>query len=123
MIKLNNLVLFTSFAIFISSFMLFISYYLGGRSYGIDKNIPFESGAASYQDTHIKMTINFFLIAIFFVIFDIESLYLYTWAISIKMIRIEGLITGLLFIITILLSLLYLFKMNIFNFYKHLKSN
>ncbi|QJC30554.1 NADH-quinone oxidoreductase subunit A [Enterobacteriaceae endosymbiont of Neohaemonia nigricornis] len=124
--KINNFVIFTSITIIISILILLLSWCLGGRSYGIDKNIPFESGAYAFSNTKLRIAINFFLVAIFFVIFDIETLYLYIWSVSIKKIKFEGFIVGILFILTILTSLFYLFKMHILNIsskIKNMKSN
>ncbi|QJC33022.1 NADH-quinone oxidoreductase subunit A [Enterobacteriaceae endosymbiont of Donacia semicuprea] len=107
----NYFIIFQIFAIIISCTIMLISLFLGGRSYGLDKNIPFESGIFSYGNNKIKIHIKFYLIAIFFIIFDIESLYLYLWSISIKIIKFGGFIEGMLFILTILITLFYLFKM------------
>lgn len=104
-------ILFQIFAITISCLVILVSLFLGGRSYGIDKQIPFESGVSSYDTSQIKIHINFYLIAIFFIIFDIESLYLYLWSITIKIVKLESFIEGVLFIFTILITLFYLFKM------------
>ncbi|WP_246225718.1 NADH-quinone oxidoreductase subunit A [Enterobacteriaceae endosymbiont of Donacia crassipes] len=95
--------------------MILISFFLGGRSSNLDKQIPFESGVMSYGNSQIKIHIKFYLIAIFFIIFDVESLYLYLWSLSIKKIGLEGFIEGILFILTILITLFYLFKTNILN--------
>ncbi|QJC38700.1 NADH-quinone oxidoreductase subunit A [Enterobacteriaceae endosymbiont of Donacia fulgens] len=104
-------ILFQIFAITISCLVILISLFLGGRSYGIDKQIPFESGVYSYDTSRIRIHINFYLIAIFFIIFDIESLYLYLWSVTIKIVKLESFIEGILFILTILITLFYLFKM------------
>ncbi|QJC29665.1 NADH-quinone oxidoreductase subunit A [Enterobacteriaceae endosymbiont of Plateumaris pusilla] len=106
---------FQIFAIIISCIVMLVSHFLGGRSYGIDKNIPFESGTCSFGNSQIKIFIKFYLIAMFFVIFDVEALYLYIWSVSIKKIKLEGFIEGLLFIITILISLFYLFRVHALN--------
>ncbi|QJC33838.1 NADH-quinone oxidoreductase subunit A [Enterobacteriaceae endosymbiont of Donacia provostii] len=108
-------VLFQIFAICISCIMILISLFLGERSSNLDKQIPFESGVMSYKNSQIKIHINFYLIAIFFIIFDIESLYLYLWSLSIKKIELEGFIEGILFIVTILITLFYILKTNILN--------
>ncbi|QJC35842.1 NADH-quinone oxidoreductase subunit A [Enterobacteriaceae endosymbiont of Donacia sparganii] len=114
-------IIFQIFAIIISCIMILISFFLGGRSYNLGKQVPFESGVFSYENAQIKIHINFYLIAIFFIIFDIESLYLYLWSISIKIIELEGFIEGILFIFTILITLFYLFKMKALNWkYKNI---
>ncbi|QJC31801.1 NADH-quinone oxidoreductase subunit A [Enterobacteriaceae endosymbiont of Donacia tomentosa] len=118
-------IIFQITAIIISSFMILISFFLGGRSYGLDKHLPFESGADSFGDSKIKIHIHFYLIAIFFIIFDIESLYLYLWSVSIKSIQSAGFIEGVLFILNILISLFYLFKLKALDwqFIKHTNKN
>ncbi|QJC34250.1 NADH-quinone oxidoreductase subunit A [Enterobacteriaceae endosymbiont of Donacia cinerea] len=114
-------IIFQFFAIIISCLMIFISSFLGGKSYGLDKQIPFESGVYAYGNTKIKMHINYYLIAIFFIIFDIESLYLYLWSVTIKIVKLEGFTEGILFIFTILVTLFYLFKMKALNWkYKNI---
>ncbi|QJC35430.1 NADH-quinone oxidoreductase subunit A [Enterobacteriaceae endosymbiont of Donacia proxima] len=114
-------ILFQIFAIFISCIMILISFFLGERSFNLNKQIPFESGVISYGNSQIKIHIKFYLIAIFFIIFEIESLYLYLWSLSIKKIELEGFIEGILFIFTILITLFYLFKTNILNWkYKNI---
>ncbi|QJC36242.1 NADH-quinone oxidoreductase subunit A [Enterobacteriaceae endosymbiont of Donacia cincticornis] len=108
-------ILFQILAIFISCIMILISFFLGERSSNLDKQTPFESGVISYGNSKIKIHIKFYLIAILFIIFDIESLYLYLWSLSIKKIELAGFIEGILFILTILVTLFYLFKTNILN--------
>ncbi|QJC37470.1 NADH-quinone oxidoreductase subunit A [Enterobacteriaceae endosymbiont of Donacia thalassina] len=108
-------VIFQIFAITISCIVILISSFLGGHSYGLDKQIPFESGAYSYNISQIKIHINFYLIAIFFIIFDIETLYLYLWSVTLRILKLESLFEGILFIFTILVTLFYLFKMKALN--------
>ncbi|QJC35012.1 NADH-quinone oxidoreductase subunit A [Enterobacteriaceae endosymbiont of Donacia piscatrix] len=114
-------ILFQIFAIFISCMMILVSFFLGEHSSNLNKQTPFESGVISYENTQIKIHIKFYLIAILFIIFDIESLYLYLWSLSMKKIELEGFIEGIFFIFTILITLFYLFKTNILNWkYKNI---
>ncbi|MXP50873.1 NADH-quinone oxidoreductase subunit A [Pantoea sp. SoEX] len=98
--------------------ILFISWFLGGRSSGRCKNIPFESGINSVGNTHIKLSINFYLIAMLFVIFDVEALFLYAWAVSVRENGWIGFIEATIFIVTILLSLIYIIKFGVLNLVK-----
>jgi len=95
---------------FICFIILCLGYILGGKSNGNNKNIPFESGITSIGNTKIRFSIHFYLIAMFFVIFDIESIYLYSWSVSIHFSKWTGFIEAILFITTLLISLLYLFS-------------
>ena len=102
-----------SFIFFIFAFCfiaLFFSYFLGGRSSSNIQNVPFESGAPSTGNANLRFSVKFYLIAMFFVVFDIESMYLYSWSVCVKEIGWLGFIEISLFIFMILLSLLYLFR-------------
>ncbi len=72
-----------SFAIFLlgiaglCAFMLGASYLLGGRDWGRAKNEPFESGVVSQGGARMRLSAKFYLVAMFFVIFDVEALFLY----------------------------------------------
>ncbi|WP_261978907.1 NADH-quinone oxidoreductase subunit A [Buchnera aphidicola] len=95
--------------------MLLGGWLLGQRGVSRGKNIPFESGINSYGDANVRWVIKFYLLGVFFVIFDVESLYLYTWIINIKNIGWFGFFEISLFIFTIFLALFYLLKENVFN--------
>ncbi|MBK4775477.1 NADH-quinone oxidoreductase subunit A [Candidatus Pantoea edessiphila] len=95
--------------------MLFGGWFLGGRSHGRYKNIPFESGIKSVGDTHIKLSIKFYLVAMLFVIFDVEALFLYVWAVSVRENSWFGFTEAAIFITTILLSLIYIVRFGVLN--------
>ncbi|NIG99096.1 MAG: NAD(P)H-quinone oxidoreductase subunit 3 [Buchnera aphidicola (Periphyllus acericola)] len=109
-------VFFFVFLVFFFCFIsLVMSFILGERSYSKSKNIPFESGTPSTGGVHIRFFIKFYLIAIFFVIFDIESMYLYSWSVCVRECGWTGFIEALIFIFMVLLSLLYLFRIKALN--------
>lgn len=65
-------------------FMLVVPRLLGGRSQGTEKEEVFESGVVGAGNARIRMSAKFYLVAIFFVIFDLEALYLYAYAVSVR---------------------------------------
>ncbi|CAL4319604.1 NADH-quinone oxidoreductase subunit A [Buchnera aphidicola (Thelaxes suberi)] len=101
-------------AFVLCSIILLISYFLGEQCVSKNKNFPFESGVIGLGTTDLKFSIKFYLIAIFFVLFDVESLYLYTWSICVKSLGLYGLIKTFCFIITLLISLFYLVRNEVF---------
>lgn len=101
-------------AVVICAFMLLCGYFLGGRSYSRFKNVPFESGIASIGNARIKFSIKFYLIAMVFVVFDVESIYLYIWSISMRDLGWLGLIKVLVFILILLISLIYVIRTKAF---------
>ncbi|PPI88226.1 NADH-quinone oxidoreductase subunit A [Candidatus Pantoea edessiphila] len=96
-------------------FMIFGGWFLGGKSIGRYKNTQFESGIKSVGNTNICLSIQFYLVAMLFVIFDVEALFLYAWAISVRENGWIGFVEASVFIISILLCLIYLVKFGIFN--------
>lgn len=96
--------------VIICSFMLLCGYLLGGRSYARAKNIPFESGIIAVGNARTPFSIKFYLIAIAFVIFDVEGVYLYIWSISVREAGWLGFIEVLIFIFVLLISLIYLLR-------------
>lgn len=88
--------------------MLGASAMLGGKSGARARNEPFESGVVSATPERLRLSVKFYLLAMFFVIFDVEALYLYAWAISIRQSGWMGFIEGTIFIGILTASLIYL---------------
>ncbi len=97
------------------SLMLLCSYYLGSKSTGKGKHIPYESGINSVGSARLRMSVKFYLIAMFFVIFDIEALFLYAWAVSIKENGWLGFIEASIFILVLFIGLFYLVRIGALN--------
>lgn len=91
--------------------MLIVSYIAGGRDWGRAKNDPFESGVVSTGGAHIRFSAKFYLVAMFFVIFDVEALFLYAWAVSVREVGWLGFIEVTIFIVVLLVGLVYLWRL------------
>ncbi len=90
--------------------MLGVSYFLGGRYRGRAKNEPFESGIVSVGGARIRLSAKFYLTAMFFVIFDVEALFLYAWAVSVREVGWAGFIEATIFITVLLVGLVYIWR-------------
>src|SRR5262245_31354082 len=88
--------------------MLGASAMLGGKSGARARNEPFESGVVSASPERLRMSVRFYLLAMFFVVFDVEALYLYAWAISIRTSGWAGFIEAAIFIGVLIATLIYL---------------
>ena len=62
------------------AFMLIVPRLLGGRSSGSQKEENFEAGVLPAGSARIRLSAKFYLVAIFFVIFDLEALFLYAYS-------------------------------------------
>lgn len=98
-------------ALLICAFMLAIPVWLGGRAFGRAKNEPFESGAASVGTARMRFSAKFYLTAMFFVIFDIEALFLYAWSVSVRESGWAGFIEAVIFIAVLLAGLVYIWRL------------
>jgi NADH-quinone oxidoreductase subunit A len=90
--------------------MLGVSALLGGRTRGRAKTEPFESGIVSVGSARLRLPAKFYLVAMFFVIFDVEALFLYAWAVSVRESGWAGLIEATIFIFILLAGLVYLWR-------------
>ena len=88
-------------------FMLVVPRLLGGRSQGIQKEEIFEAGVVGAGNARIRLSAKFYLVAIFFVIFDLEALYLYAYAVSVRETGWLGYATAATFIVDLLIGLVY----------------
>jgi NADH-quinone oxidoreductase subunit A len=96
--------------IFLLAFMLGIPWLLGGKAIGRAKNDPFESGVVSQGGARLRLSAKFYLVAMFFVIFDVEALYLYAWAVSVRESGWIGFAEAVLFIAILLAGLFYIVR-------------
>lgn len=77
-------------AVFISFLLVSISYILVYQDYDIEKTSAYECGFQPFEDTRNKFNVRYYLIAILFIIFDLEIMYLFPWAVSISYTSIFG---------------------------------
>ncbi|AZT82182.1 NADH-quinone oxidoreductase subunit A [Marinobacter sp. NP-4(2019)] len=89
------------------AFMVGASSILGGRSRGISKSIPFESGIVGAGSARQRFSVKFYLVAMLFVIFDIEAVFLFAWALVIREVGWTGFWGAAVFIFILLAGLVY----------------
>lgn len=70
----------------------------------------FESGIPSIGNARIPFNIKYFLVAILFVLFDVEVIFMYPWAVNFKELGLLGFIEMVLFIVTLLIGFFYIRK-------------
>jgi len=74
------------------------------------QNTPFESGIDSVGTARLRLSAKFYLVAMFFVIFDVEALYLFAWSTSIRESGWVGFVEAAIFILVLLAGLVYLVR-------------
>lgn len=92
--------------------MMVLSHFLGPRTVSRAKNIPYESGVISVNDNKTRFTSHFFLYGIFFVIFDLETIFLFAWVIAFNESGWMGFIEASIFILVLLAALVYVWRID-----------
>jgi len=105
----------------ICAIMLIGSALLGSRSTARARNEPFESGVVSASPERLRLSAKFYLVAMFFVIFDVEALFLYAYAVSAKEVGWMGWIEVAIFIFILTASLVYLARIGALDWTPHQK--
>jgi NADH-quinone oxidoreductase subunit A len=90
--------------------MLVGSFVLGERHTGRAINEPYESGMMPTGPARVRLSIKFYLVAMFFVVFDLESLYLIAWAVAIRETGWLGFVEAMIFMAILVVALIYLWS-------------
>ena len=89
---------------------IIISGKLGPRRISDIKDKNFECGIESIGNARIPFSVKYFLVAILFVLFDVEVIFLYPWAINFKELGMEGMDKMILFMFLLLVGFFYIIK-------------
>ncbi len=84
--------------------------YLGPKRVTSDKLVSFESGIESVGNARTPFSIKYFLVAILFVLFDVEVIFMYPWAVNFRSLGVAGLIEMFIFMGFLLLGFIYVIK-------------
>ena len=90
--------------------MLGLSYLLGEKHQERDTGLPYEGGVASTGVRRRRVSIQFYQIALFFVIFDLETVFIFAWAVALRETGWAGLFTAGVFVGVLLIALFYLWR-------------
>ncbi len=104
------LVVYSALAFALVGIMVGLSYVLGPRLGKRANLLPFESGIMPLGDTKVRFPVQFYLVAMFFVIFDLEMVFIFAWAVALRAAGWTGYIAMLGFLILLLIALAYLWR-------------
>jgi NADH-quinone oxidoreductase subunit A len=90
--------------------MLIAGWLIRPRNPYPEKLLTYESGITPFMDAHQKFSIRYYIIAMLFLIFDIEAVFLYPWAVAFNKIGLYGLIEMVIFIAILLVGYFYAWK-------------
>jgi len=99
-------------------FTITITHYLGPRLKSKAKEAPFECGIESDGDARTPLSVRYFLIAILFVLFDVEIIFMYPWAVNFKKLGWFGFMEMLVFVTFLMAGFYYIIRKGVLDWEK-----
>jgi len=90
--------------------LITIAHILAPTSKNPNKGLPYECGVLPDGDARLPYNVHFYLVAVLFVLFDLEAVFMYPWAVSLAKLGTVGLIEMFLFIFILLVGYFYAWK-------------
>jgi len=105
----ENFILFVwlFFSVCLAVILFFVSYFLILRNYDVEKISAYECGFEPYEDVRSKFDVRFYLVSILFIIFDLEVLFLFPWALNVRQSGLFGLLTVYFFLLILTVGFYY----------------
>jgi NADH-quinone oxidoreductase subunit A len=97
-------------AMAVATLMLGLSYILGKRVRDRVKDMPYESGMVPTGDARHRFSVKFYLVGMLFILFDIEAVFLYPWAVVYRELKMFAFVEMLVFVILILCGFFFIWK-------------
>ena len=102
-----NILVFMGIAFGISLFLVLLSFWRGPRRPDAAKLSSYECGFEAFSDARLRFEVRFYLIAILFIIFDLEIAFLFPWAVSLKDIGLFGFWSMMVFLALLTIGFIY----------------
>ncbi len=107
--------LFLLAALTFGVFSLVLGRILGPHRPDAEKNSIYECGFAPFEEAHAKFDVRFYLIAILFILFDVETAFLFPWATSMRELGFQAFVAVMIFLAELLVGFIYIWKKGALN--------
>ncbi len=97
-------------AMAIAAGLIGVSALLGKRAKSPLKDTPYESGMAPTGSARERFSVKFYLVGMIFILFDIEAIFLYPWAVVYRHLKLFGFVEMLIFVVLILVGFFYVYR-------------
>ena len=97
--------------VFLAAAMIAVSYVLGQRHHEGATGQAYESGVPVTGSARLRFSVDYYLVAMFFVVFDVESIFIFAWAVAWRELGWAGYVEVLIFVAIFLAALLYLWRL------------
>jgi len=89
---------------------LALTYLLAEQKPNAEKRSAYECGFEAFEDARMQFDVRFYLVAILFVVFDLESAFLFPWAVVLNKIGLFGFVEMMMFLVILLVGYIYAWK-------------
>jgi NADH-quinone oxidoreductase subunit A len=100
----------TVLALVIAIALVTLSYVIGRKVKNRVKDMPYECGIAPTGDARERFSVKFYLVAMLFILFDIEAIFLYPWAVVYKQLKMFAFVEMLAFVVLIMAGFFFVWK-------------
>tara|TARA_B100000989_G_C19184008_1_gene320775 strand:- start:31 stop:405 length:375 start_codon:yes stop_codon:yes gene_type:complete len=105
-----TIILFLFIALVLSCGFIILNYLFSPKNPDPEKLSPYECGFEPFSDSRMEFDVRFYLVAILFIIFDLEIAFLFPWAISLGKIGVFGFISMMIFLSILTIGFIYEWK-------------
>lgn len=108
-----NIGILLTFSIVLAIFIVFLSYQLSVYNPDTEKVSAYECGFDPYEDARNVFDVRFYIVALLFLVFDLEAIFLFPWVASFSFLNISGLFGMIDFIFELLVGFIYAYIIGI----------
>ena len=94
----------------LAAVLITVSTIVGRHKHTKQKDLPYECGVPPVGDAREPFSVSFYMVALIFILFDIEAIFLYPWALVYHELKLFGFVEMLLYIVILLVGYIYLWK-------------
>ena len=105
-----SIIIFLAISLILSIGFIFINFVLSPKNPDPEKLSTYECGFEAFNDSRMEFDVRFYLVAILFIIFDLEIAFLFPWAISLGKIGLFGFISMMIFLFILTVGFIYEWK-------------
>ena len=105
-----SILLLTLLGVAFSAGSIVLAFFLGPRKRTVEKEAAYECGMPPVGDARERHSVKFYLVAMIFLLFDIEVAFLYPWAMAIRDLRWTGFVQVLVFFLILVAGYAYVWK-------------
>ena len=109
------IILFLIIALGLSCAFIVINFILSPKHPDPEKLSAYECGFEPFQDSRMEFDVRFYLVAILFIIFDLEIAFLFPWAVALESLGVSGLVAMSIFLLILIIGFIYEWKKGALN--------